>query len=84
VHNPSPVKVTVSITALAGGQELALEGLQDLAISPGGRIAVRIGEHIERSPLPLIVSATGGEIVVERDIYRVGTAGLSAIVGIPR
>ncbi|MEA3056054.1 MAG: hypothetical protein QOD30_1486 [Actinomycetota bacterium] len=84
VHNPSPGKVTVSITALAGGQELAVEGLQDLPISPGGRIAVRIGEHIERSPLPLLVTANGGGVVVERDIYRVGAAGLSLVVGIPR
>jgi hypothetical protein len=84
VHNPGPVDVTVSITALAGGQQLAVEGLQELPIGPGGRIEVRIGEHIERSPLPLLVTATGGDVVVERDIYRVGAAGLSLVTGIPR
>jgi hypothetical protein len=82
VHNPNPDRVTVSMTALVGGQVLAIEGLQDLSVGPGDRIAVRIGDHIQRSPLPLLVDATG-DVVVERDLYRVGATGISAIVGIP-
>jgi hypothetical protein len=83
VHNPGLDSVTVSITALAGGQVLAVEGLQELPIGPGGRIELRIGDHIERNPLPLLVEATG-DVVVERDLYRVGATGLSTLVGIPR
>ena len=82
VHNPSPEAVTVSVTALAGGQLLAVEGLQDLDIAPGERIAVRLGDHIRRSPLPLLVEATG-DVVVERDLYRVGATGISTLIGIP-
>lgn len=82
VHNPNPDSVTVSITGLVNGQVLAIEGLQDLAIGPGDRIAVRIGDHIQRSPLPLLVEGTGA-VVVERVLYRVGATGLSALVGIP-
>lgn len=82
VHNPSPVEATVSIIALAGRQLLAVEGLQDLAIGPGERIAVRLGDHIERSPLPLLVEATA-PVVVERDLYRVGATGITAVIGIP-
>ncbi|HEX4905463.1 MAG TPA: hypothetical protein VFU93_08425 [Acidimicrobiales bacterium] len=82
VHNPSAEPVTVSVTALAGGQLLAVEGLQDLDIAPGERIAVRLGDHIRRSPLPLLVEATG-DVVVERDLYRVGATGITTIIGIP-
>jgi hypothetical protein len=82
VHNPSPEPLTVSITALAGGQLLDVEGLQDLDIAPGERIAVRLGDHIERSPLPLLVEATGN-VVVERDLYRVSGVGITTTMGIP-
>jgi hypothetical protein len=82
VHNPNPVAVTVSISALAGGQVLAIEGLQDLEAGPGDRLALRIGDHIERTPLPLLVEATGN-VVVERDLYRVRATGVTTVVGIP-
>ena len=82
VHNPSPEAVSVSVTALAGGQVLAVEGLQDLDVAPGERLAVRLGDHIKRSPLPLLVEATG-DVVVERDLYRVGSTGITTIIGIP-
>ena len=82
VHNPSAEAVTVSVTALAGGQLLAVSGLQDLDIGPGERIAVRLGDHIQRSPLPLLVEATG-DVVVERDLYRVGATGITTVIGIP-
>lgn len=82
VHNPNPEKVTLSVTALTGGQVLAIEGLQDLDVAPGGRLALRLGDHIQRSPLPLLVEANG-DVVVERDLYRVGSTGITAIVGIP-
>jgi hypothetical protein len=82
VHNPSPGEVEVSVTALAGGQVIGIDGLQDLPIAPGGRIAVRVGDHIERSPLPLLVEATG-RVVVERDLYGVKAPGISSVMGIP-
>jgi hypothetical protein len=82
VHNPNPEVVTLSLTALAGGQVLGIEGLQDLEVAPGGRIALRLGDHIQRSPLPLLVEADG-EVIVERDLYRVGSTGITASVGIP-
>jgi hypothetical protein len=82
VHNPSAEAVTVSVTALAGGQLLAVEGLQDLDIAPGERLAVRLGDHIHRTPLPLLVEATG-DVVVERDLYRVDSTGITAVIGIP-
>jgi hypothetical protein len=82
VHNPSPTAVTVSVMALAGGQRVPVDGLQELPVGPGERLQVRIGDHIERSPLPLVVEATG-DVVVERDLYRVTSVGITAIMGIP-
>lgn len=82
VHNPTAGDLEVSVTALANGQVIEIEGLQDLAIGAGSRIALRIGDHIERSPLPLLVTATG-DVVVERDLYRVGATGITTVIGVP-
>jgi hypothetical protein len=80
IHNPTGNEVEVSVTELAGGQTLAMG--DDVTIAPGGRVAIRLGDHVQRSPLPLLVEATG-EIVVERDIYRLDAPGVSSVMGIP-
>jgi hypothetical protein len=82
VHNPGAGRVRVSVYALAGGQRLPIEALQDLALGAAGRVAVRLGDHIARSPLPLLVVATG-EVVAERAAYAVRRAGVSSTIGIP-
>jgi hypothetical protein len=74
--------VTVSVTGLADGQPLAVADLQGLEVPAGGRLAVRVGEHVERGGLPLLVEATG-PVVVERGLYRVGGTGASTTMGIP-
>jgi hypothetical protein len=80
IHNPTGNEVEVSVTELAGGQTLAMG--DDVTIAPGGRVAIRLGDHVQRSPLPLLVEATG-EVVVERDIYRLDAPGVSSVMGIP-
>jgi hypothetical protein len=82
VHNPGARRLTVSVYALANGQRLAIEGLQDLKVGPAGRLAIRLGDHISRTPLPIVVEATGA-VAVERDAYAVGRTGISTIIGIP-
>jgi hypothetical protein len=82
VHNPGVRTVEVSVAALVGGRRLAVEGLQHLSIGPAGRVALRLGDHISRTPLPVVVHATG-EVVAERDAYGVFRIGLSTIIGIP-
>jgi hypothetical protein len=82
IHNPSARRRTVSVVALANGQRLPIEGLQDLRIGPAGRLALRLGDHISRTPLPVAVEADG-PVVAEREAYAVGRIGLSAIIGIP-
>jgi hypothetical protein len=74
--------VVFSVIALANGQTLAIQGLQDVELAPGGRVSIRLGDHVGREDLPLVVSADG-PIVAERGLYRVGGGGMSQAMGIP-
>jgi hypothetical protein len=81
--NPSPDSlVRFSVTALAKGQPIPIDGLQQVEIRPGGRIAVEVGPHLSRPDLPLVVDGDG-PLVVERGLYGVGRPGISLAVGIP-
>lgn len=82
VLNPGPRTASVSLTGLAEGQPLAIEVLQDLAVPAGGRVALRLTDHVKRDVLPLVVSATA-PVVVERDLYAAKGPGLSAVIAIP-
>lgn len=82
VHNPGSRPAEVSVTGLADGQPLAIEGLQNLTIGPGRRQAFRLGDHVKRSPLPLVVTSSV-PVVAERALYNVGHPGFSATIGIP-
>lgn len=82
VLNPGPREARVSLSALAAGRLLAMEGVQDLVIAPGTRRAVRLTDHIKRDDLPVLVEATA-PVVVERGLYLVGQPGLALSAGIP-
>jgi hypothetical protein len=83
VVNPTTSAVRVSVTVLASGQPLAVDGLQDVAVAPGRRVTFRLTDHIKREDLALLVESIGGEVVVERALYAVGSPGLSLTAGIP-
>lgn len=82
VHNPGALEARVSFTALADGQALALEGLQNVAVGAGQRRAFRIGEYVQREALSLVVRSTA-DVVVERSVFVVGGPGIADSVGIP-
>jgi hypothetical protein len=82
LSNPGPRTATVSFTVLAGGQPLAVAGLQDVRLPAGRRTGIRLGTFLERADLGLVVSSSA-PIVVERDLYRVGRLGISQVMGIP-
>jgi hypothetical protein len=82
VQNPGTAAVDVSITALASGQRLAIEGLQDVRVEPGQRRALRLGDHIKRSDLPVTVDASG-PVAVERDLYRAKGLATMMVIGTP-
>ncbi|MDP9386545.1 MAG: hypothetical protein M3Q48_01110, partial [Actinomycetota bacterium] len=82
VLNAGTRPATVSVTGLAGGQALPVDGLQELTLAPGRRQALPIGAHVQRDPLPLLVTSSA-PVVVERRLSVVGGPGLSATMGIP-
>ncbi|MBW3557107.1 MAG: hypothetical protein KY454_09270 [Actinobacteria bacterium] len=82
VLNPGTVAATVSIQGLAAGQLLPVEGLQEVAVPAGRRVAVRLTDHVKREDLALLVRATA-PVVVERGLYRVGSPGLALSSGVP-
>ena len=51
-------------------------------MAPGQRRAVRLGEHIKRADLPVVVDATG-PVAVERDLYRAKGLALMMAIGTP-
>jgi hypothetical protein len=72
----------VSVTALANGQRLAVADLQDVEIPASARLSIRVGEHVQRNDLALVVESNE-PIVAERSLYRVSGVGMSAAIGIP-
>ena len=68
VVNPSRDSIAhLRFTALAQGQLLAIEGLQDVEVPPGGRLSVDLGQHVNRVDLPLMVEADV-PVVIERGL----------------
>ncbi|MCU1449899.1 MAG: hypothetical protein JWP02_2069 [Acidimicrobiales bacterium] len=82
VQNPGTAPVDLSVIALAGGQRLPVEGLQGVRVEAGQRRAVRLGEHIRRSDLPVTVEASG-PVAVERDLYRAKGLATVMVIGTP-
>ncbi len=74
--------VTFSVTGLAGGQTIAVQGLQERSIAAGSRLVIRLGDHIAREVLPVMVVASG-PVVAERGLYRIGGGGIAQSMGIP-
>lgn len=70
------------VTGFSKGQTIAVQGLQDGSIPAGGRVVIRLGDHIDREDLPVVVTADG-PIVAERGLYRIGGGGMAQSIGIP-
>lgn len=82
LQNPGPGDARVDLFALANGRLLPIDGLQDLQLAAGRRQGVRLGDSIKREDLAVLV-VSDRPIVAERDLYRVGSAGMSSAIGIP-
>lgn len=82
VYNPGRRPATVDVIGLADGQPLPIEGLQKLAVAPGKRRALRLGEHVQRDALPVVVRSDV-PVVAERSLYVVGGPGIADAMGIP-
>lgn len=82
VDNVSTADATVDIIALAAGQQLAIEGLQGIEVPAGARRSFRLGEHISRPDLAVVVRSSQA-IVAGRAMFFVDRPGLSYSVGVP-
>jgi len=82
VHNPGSSPARVSIVALASGQRLPIEGLAEVELEAAGRLAVRMGDRLQRPQLALLVEADV-PVVVERSLFAPRGVGLSAAIGLP-
>jgi len=70
------------VVGLADGQPLAIEGLQGVRVDGRRRVALRIGEKVQRDVLPIVVRSSR-PVVAERALYAVTGPGLSDSIGIP-
>ena len=82
LQNPGTTDAKVSFIALASGQRLGIDGLQGVDLPAGRRRAIRVGDHIQRADLGLLLESTA-PIVAERGLYRVRALGISIQPGIP-
>lgn len=82
LQNPSADTVTYDVTGFSGGQTIALQNLQGREIAPGGRAVIRLGDHIDRERLSVVVEASA-PIVAERGLYAIGGRGMAISMGIP-
>ena len=82
LDNSSTQTAHVRFTALAQGQPLAVEGLQAVEVPAGQRVAVELGQHINRADLPLLVESDV-PVVAERGLYAASGIGLSLAIGVP-
>jgi len=74
--------VTYDLTGFSAGQTIAIQDQQDQVLPAGGRAVIRLGDHIDREELSIIVTASG-PVVAERGLFRIGGLGLSQSMGIP-
>lgn len=81
VQNMGERPATVSVTAMADGRRVPVEGLQGVVVEAGRRAAFRLSDHIKRDNLPVVVTSTT-PVVVERSLYAVGSPGVSMSLGI--
>jgi hypothetical protein len=72
----------VRVNALAQGQLLAIDGLQDVEVAAGGRLTVDLGQHVNRPDLAVIVEADV-PVVVERGMYPAQPKYISLSCGVP-
>jgi|SRR5581483_3038343 len=83
LFNPArDVTAHVSLTALAQGQALAIDGLQQIEVRPGARVALDLGQHVNRADLPVLVNSDA-PVVAERGLYAASGPGLSLAAGMP-
>ena len=71
----------VSISAVTPGQNLAIAGLEDVEVPAQGRVALDLGQYLNRGDLVLVIDASL-PIGAERGLYPTA-GGLAAAILVP-
>lgn len=82
VLNPGTRPATVSLNLLADGSPVLVGNLSGIEVKAGARKAFHINDSLKRAATPILITSTEA-VVVERDLYRVKSAGLSMSAGVP-
>ena len=71
----------VSVAAASPTQQLVISGLEDVEVPAQGRVAIDLGQYLNRDELLLVIDASA-PIVAERGLYPVA-GGLTASILLP-
>ena len=82
IVDPGSRPARVSIGYLEAGTAQPLPGLGPITVNPGTNSHVRVGQYLSLADLAVTVDSDQ-PIVVERDLFQVGSPGLSLSIGIP-
>ena len=82
VFDPGGRAATVTVSYLDSGNLTKVPGLGSVRVPAGGRVALRLGDHLQLADLSVLVSSSE-PVVVEEDLYQVGSIGLSTSLGEP-
>jgi len=82
IQNPGPRPASFSVTVLADGTRVPLDGLQNVEVAAGSRRSVRVADTVKRPAASVVVAATG-PVVVERDLYRTKGPGVAMGIAVP-
>ena len=80
--DPGRRAAIVKISYLDNGTLTVVPGLGSVRVPAGGRVALRLGDHLQLADLSALVSSSQ-PVVVEEDIYQVSSIGLSTSLGEP-
>ena len=82
VFDPGRRAATVNLSYLDNGNLTKVAGLSAVRVPAGGRLALRLGDHLQLADLSVLVRSSQ-PVVVEEDLYQVGNIGLSTSLGEP-
>ena len=72
----------MTVSYLDNGNLTRVPGLGSVRVPAGGRVALRMGDHLQLADLSVLVGSSE-PVVVEEDLYQVGSIGLSTSLGEP-
>jgi hypothetical protein len=82
VLDPGRDPARVSLYYLNAGVEQPVPGVGPVTVAPGANSHVRLGQYLSVADLSVLVVADR-PVVVERDLFQVGGAGVSLAIGVP-